>query len=62
VVSYEEKRAALDPDVLLAEAARLADSSDFGDERFVHALRMMTRHYAEDIVVNDASTGALSQG
>ena len=52
VASYEEKRTALDPDVLLTEAARLADSSDFGDERFVQALRMMTRYYAEDLQVS----------
>jgi hypothetical protein len=53
VASYEDKRTALDPDVLLTEAARLADSSDFGDERFVHALRMMTRLYTEDLMVSD---------
>ena len=53
VATYEDKRTALDPDVLLTEAARLADSSDFGDERFVHALRMMTRLYTEDLMVSE---------
>ena len=54
VASYQEKRAALDPDVLLSEAARLSGLSDVGDDRFVHALRMMTRYYAEDIQVDEA--------
>ena len=54
IVPYAEKRAALDPDVLLAEASRRSGLSSFGDERFVHALRMMTRYYAEDILVDDA--------
>ena len=35
VATYEARRMALDPDVLLTEVARIADSSDFGDERFV---------------------------
>ena len=57
MVSYEQKRAALDPDVLLAEAERLSGSSDVGNERFVHALRMMTRYYAEDIQVSAQGLG-----
>jgi hypothetical protein len=53
VVSFGDKRAALDPDALLSEAARVSGVSSFGDERFVHALRMMTRYYAEDIQVDE---------
>ncbi len=53
-VSYEDKRAALDPDVLLSEAAQLSGLADVGDECFIHALRMMTRYYAEDIQVDAA--------
>jgi hypothetical protein len=57
VVPYEEKRAALDPEVLLGEARRLSGLDDMGDERFLYALRMMTRYYAEDLEVSSEGLG-----
>jgi hypothetical protein len=52
LVSRDDKRKALDADDLLAEATSLAELSDFGDERFLVALRAMTACYSEDIQVD----------
>ena len=53
LTSYSDKLRALNPDMLLSDAAQVSGLSDFGDERFILALRMMTRFYAEDIQVDD---------
>ena len=44
LVSYTEMSSALDADRLLAEARQMSGLTDFGDERFIFALRRMTEH------------------
>ncbi|MEO8723048.1 MAG: sulfotransferase [Sphingobium sp.] len=52
LLSRDEKAGALDADNLLAEARQISGLSYFGDERFIVALRRMTRCYIEDVLVD----------
>ena len=53
IASRDDKLKALDADDLLDEARRLSQLADFGDERFIVALRAMTACYIEDIQVDE---------
>lgn len=44
--------AALDADQLLNEATRISGLSDFGDPRFIDAMRVMAKCYAQDLRVD----------
>ncbi len=53
IVSHEDKLKALRADDLLADARHESGLSDFGDDRFIVALRAMTACYIEDIQVDE---------
>lgn len=52
LATTEEIRGALNPDDLLKAATQACGLSDFGDERYLFALRAMVEHYAWDIQVD----------
>ena len=52
LVSHVELASALDADKLLADARQISGLTDFGDERFIVALRRMTECYIQDVQVD----------
>ena len=52
LVSHVELANALDADKLLADARQISGMIDFGDERFIVALRRMTECYIQDVQVD----------
>lgn len=52
LVSHAELASAFDADKLLADARQRSGLTDFGDERFVFALRRMTECYIQDVQVD----------
>ena len=53
LVSYTDKRSALDADAVLADARHIAGLTYFGDDRFMDALHAMLDCYAQDIQVDE---------
>ena len=52
LVSHVELASALDADKLLDDARQISGLTDFGDERFIVALRRMTECYIQDVQVD----------
>jgi hypothetical protein len=53
LVSYTDKRSALDADAVLADARHIAGLPYFGDDQFMDALHAMLDCYAQDIQVDE---------
>ncbi len=52
LVPYADLASAFDADKLLSDALQISGLSDFGDERFIFALRRMTECYIQDVQVD----------
>ena len=57
LVDITELASALNADNLLDEARRISGLSDFGDERFIFALRRMTECYIQDVQIDQGGLG-----